>query len=275
MTAADTALRVTRWAATDVRAPLPEGGLGDARALGAPGADLLAELGRLACVTAARLRLAPSPLGDERPPGVGAALLAAALGGSRHAEKARLLLRAVPRPRTARDLLAYHGLAGPAAGLLPGYADRLRDLSPLTGLLDRPGPRTVTDCEDLLDRLRGEPYGRALLVRRFAAPPAEPEQALWRGECLAYIRHEDPDFVLDVYETAFLYHRTEHEIRARAAWVHLDAGSPRTAVPTATWWRALAELEAADSARVRRRTQLADRRFGTNLFRRVRDLETA
>lgn len=276
MTAADTALRTLRWAATDVSAPAPEGDLAEAAALARPDGELLSLTGRLAAVTAARLRLAAPCLGDRRPPGLGAIVLAAAVGAHRQGDRAVLLLRAVRPPVSAADLLAHHGLVEAAVTWLPRLADRLLDLSPLTGVLDRPGPRTSAACEDLLDRLREDPSGRALLVRRFAAPPDSPRQSLWRGECLAYIRHEDPAFVLDVYEMAFVHHRREHEIRAREAWSYVLGSGPYDAVvPTASWWRALAELESAEPRRIRERPRLTGRSFGTNLFRRVQRMEAA
>jgi len=249
---------------------MPEGDLTEAMRLADPAGELLLWVGRLAAVTAARLRLAPPVLGDSRPPGVGAAILAASIGAYRYGERAALLLRAVPSPVRAADLLANHGLVARAAQLLPGIRDRLLDLSPLTGVLDRPSPRTGPACEALLDRLLADHHARAMIVRFFAAPPQTPEQAEWRGQCLAYIRHGDPDFVLDVYEAALIYYGTEHEIQARAAWYHvLGSGAHEPAVPTALWWRALAELEAAVPRRIRERPQLAGRRVGTNLYRRA------
>ena len=109
------------------------------------------------------------------------AVLATAIGAYRHGERAALLLRAVPSPVRAADLLAYHGLVAPAVTLLPQLGDRLRDLSPLTGVLDRPGPRTVAGCESLLDRLRADRAARTMIMLRFAAPPDTPEQARWGG----------------------------------------------------------------------------------------------
>ncbi len=275
MTAEDTALRIARWAATDMNDAMPEGDLAEAVRLADPGHELLLCVGRLAAVTAARLRLVPPLLGDRRPPSLSAAVLAAAIGAHGHGERAALLLRAVPSPVHAADLLAHHGLVAPAVRLLRQLGDQLLDLSPLTGVLDRPGPRTAARCEDLLDRLRADRAARDILVLRFAAPPDTPEQALWRGECLAYIRHEDPDFVVDVYETALIHYGREHEIRARAAWQHVLGGPHQSAVPTAFWWRALAELEAAEPRRFKARPRLTGRRIGTNLFRRVQELEAA
>lgn len=273
MTAENTALRIVRWAAGDVTQALPEGDLAHAVRLAEPGAETLRSVGRLAAVTAARLRLDPPPLGDRRPPGLATLLLAAAVGAHRLGERAALLLRAVRPPARAADLLAHHGIVGPAVTRLPGLGDQLRDLSPLTGVLDRPGPRTAGACESLLDRLRADPAARAMLLLRFAGPPESEAQCRWRGECLTFLRHEDPGFVAEVYRTALLHHRREHEIRARRAWRLVLAGdSWAEAVPTAYWWRALAELEAAEPARVR---GLDGRRVGTNLFRRVQRLEVA
>ncbi|MDG6101420.1 hypothetical protein Daura_39850 [Dactylosporangium aurantiacum] len=276
MTARATALHLVRWATTDMRQAMPEGDLAQAANLAEPDPETQRWIGRLAAVTAARLRLDPVPLNDRRPAGLGVAVLAAAVGAHRLGERATLLLRAVrPASRTA-DLLAHHGIVEPASAVLPDLAEQLRDLSPLTGVLDRPGPRSTGACESLLDRLRTDPGTRAMLVLRFAAAPQTGAQARWRGECLTYVRHEDPEFVLDVYETALLHHAREHEIQARLAWRQILVDrAPELAAPTAYWWRALAELEAAEPARIRRRPRLEHRRVGTNLFRRVQQLEAA
>lgn len=276
MTAEDTALRIVRWAATDMTGDLPRGDLAETVRLSDPGPELLLWVGKLAAVTAARLRLRPPPLGDQRSPGLGAVLLAAAIGAFADVDQAALLLRAVRVPVRAADLLAHHGLVAAAIADLPALRGRLLDLSPLTGVLDSPGPRTVAGCESLLDRLRQDPDARAMVMLRFAAPPDTPEQARWRGECLTYLRHEDPGLVIDVYEMALVHHRQEHEIRARAAWQRVLGSGPDEAIlPTALWWRALAELEAAEPQLVRKRPQLAGRRIGTNLFRHVQALESA
>jgi FtsH ternary system domain X1 len=280
MTAEDTALRIARWAASDMTAALPEGDLMDASRLADPSPELLWAIGRLASITAARLRLTGPLLGDERPPGLSGAVLAAAIGGHADGERAAMVLRAVPSPTRAADLLVHYELASAAIRLIPGYADQVRDLSPLTGVLDRPGPRTIARCEDLLERLRSDPAARSMVVLRFAMPPDTPEQATWRAECLSYIRHEDPGFVLDTYETAFVHYGLEHEIRARVAWRQLLVEGSRAAArytPTALWWRALAELEVASPRRVRALRGLAGqrRRIGTNLYRRVQQLEAA
>ena len=275
MTAENTALRTVQWAATDMSSVLPKGDLTEATRLADPGRELLLSVGRLAAVTAARLRLTAPLFGDQHPPGLGAVLLAAAIGGHADGERATLLLRTVRSPVRAADLLAHHGLVAAAMTVLPRLRDQLLDLSPLTGVLDRPGPRTVAGCEALLDRLRADRAARAMVLLHFAVPPGTPEQARWRGNCLAYLRHEDPRFVLDVYEMALLHHRREHEISARAAWQLVLGGSPGPALPTALWWRALAELESAAPQLVGERPLLTGRRIGTNLFRRVQSLEVA
>jgi len=251
-------------------AAMPEGDLSDAMWLAGPDGEVLRLIGRLTSVTAARLRLAAPLFGDRRPPGPGAAVLAAAIGAVRHGDHTRSQLRAIRPPARAPDMLAFHGLAEPAVRRLPQLGDLLRDVSPLTGVLDRPGPRTAASCENLLDRLRADPAARTVAVLRFATPPDTPEQSRWRGECLAYLRHEDPDFVLEVYETAFVHYGLEHEIRARVAWRHvLGRGSSEPALPVALWWRALAELESAEPARLKGRKPFEGRRVGTNLYRRL------
>lgn len=280
MTAEDTARRTLSWAMSDMTTAIPEGDLADAVGLAEPGRDALRLVGRLAAITSARLRLSAPLFGDRRPAGIGAVPLAAAVGGLRHGDRARLLLRAVRPAARAADLLAYHGVVAPVVGRFPDLGDRLRDVSPLTGVLDRPSTRTVAKCESLLDRLRADPAARAVLVARFARPPDTPEQARWRGECLAYTRHDDPDFVVEVYESAFLHYAQEHHAMVRTAWRHVlgRGGSAERVLPTATWWRALAELEAAAPHRTRGLGGLGGldlRRDGTNLFRRTQAWETA
>jgi hypothetical protein len=254
---------------------MPEGDLGNAAGLAAPSPDLRRWIARLVAVTGARLRLRPPPLGAGSPSALGPALLAAAIGANRLGERAALLLRAVPPPRQPADLLAHHGIVAPALTRVPKLGDQLRDLSPLTGVLDRPGPRTYVACESLFEDLMENPEARPMLVARFAEPAQHPEQAGWRGECLTDARYRDAEFVLDVYQNALLHHGREHEIGARAAWQYVLADQlPDTVRATATWWRALAELEAAEPRRVRERN-LDRRRVGTNLFRRVQLLEAA
>ena len=274
MTAEDTALRVIRWAATRMTEAIPSGDLAVAVRLAEPDPELLHAAGRLAAITAARLRLTWPVLADTRPPGPGAALLAAAIGGHARREQVELLLTAVPAAVTTADLLARHGLAEPAISLLPALSDQIRDLSPLTGVLDRPGPRTESACEDLLDTLREDPSSRQMLIPRFAAPADSPEQARWRGACLSQLRHADREFVLDVYETALTYYASEHERLTTRAWQDVvlagpnprsRAISPRTRA-TAYWWRALAELTAADPGRVRESRVLPKGRAGTSLY---------
>lgn len=233
---------------------------------------MCAVVARLAAVTVARLRLSVPPLGDGRPAGLGAVLVAAVVG-ARGGPLAPDLARVIPMPRSAYDLLAYHAVAATALPYAPHLAGVLRDRSPLTGVLDRPGAVGVSDCEALIDRLRVDPPARSLLTLRFAQPVTSPEQYAWRGENLAWLRHEDVELVLDVYETALVHHRAEHERRTRGAWHAVLAGNAEVARPVAGWWRALAELESAEPRRLKARPGLIDYHSWTNLFRRVRTLE--
>lgn len=272
MTAEDTARQVVRWAAGDVTRPLPEGDLTGATGLAEPDAETCHAVGRLVAVTAARLRLDHPPLGDDRPPGLSALLLAAAAGAHRAGDKVALLLRAVRRPSRMADHLAHHGIVAPVAARLPALRDQLYALSPLTGVLDAPGPGGTAPCESLLDRLRDDRSARHLLITRFALPPESARQARWRGACLSHLRHEDRDLVIEVYRTALGQHRPRHEAGARRAWRQVLDGDHRAAAPVATWWRALAEIEDAEPDLVR---GLTGRRTGTNLFRRVQRMEAA
>ncbi|MEV2271754.1 hypothetical protein [Nonomuraea africana] len=260
------------WALNSAGGAPPEGDLDAARGLLDPGQEITTSVARVAAATAARLRLQGPPLDDPRPPGRGVVLLAAAVG-ARGERRAAELARVVPPPRTAYDLLSYHAVAGAAVPYAEGLADVLRDSSPLTGTLDRPGPSGAPGCDELIDRLRSDGPARRLLTLRFAAPVTDPAQYGWRGETLAWLRHEDVGLVLDVYENALVHHRAEHERMARAAWRAALAGDADAATPVATWWRALAELESAAPAMLRARRQLLDYHEWTNLFRRVRTME--
>lgn len=274
MTAESTAESFVRWAVGDLGGPMPDGDLAQAVRLAHPGPDLRRWLWRLVVVTGARLRLQPPPLGATAPPGAGSAVLAAAVGAYRLGDRSALLIRAAGAPSSPADWLAHHGIVAPVLDRIPQLGDRLRDLSPLTGVLDRPGPRTRGACETLFEDLLAGGDTRAMLVARFATPSDHPDQDRWRGDCLIDARYHDPEFVLDVYETALLHHGREHEIRARAAWQRVLASDlPAEVRATASWWRALAEMEAADPGRVRRRKHLDKRRVGTNLFRRVQERE--
>jgi len=250
------------WAAGEEVSPgdrLPAGDLAAADELAAPPASIRAAIGRLAAVTAARLRLTAPPLGDSRPPGLAACVLAAAAGARADLAAAMGALMAAPGgPMTAYDLAARHAVAHHAlrAGELDqDLADLLRDVSPLTAVLDHPSPNGEYEAEDLLlSRLLAHRDGYDLAVRTFAAPAISPEQAAWRGGVLARCRHRDLPFVLDVYETGMELFGGEHLRRRRRAQALLSQPPDILAArPLVQWWRALSEIERARPGEIRKR----------------------
>ena len=156
---------------------------------------------RLAVVSAARLRLAAPPLADPGPVTPGAVVMAAVIG-ARTQPAAAMLMRAVPPGRSAYELAARHAMvtamirryrqppdntADPGTTLLPA----LRDASPLTGLLDVPGPAGPARCDQVLEQMLGHADGRNLVTLALAAPPVTDEQSSWRGELLNGMLSED------------------------------------------------------------------------------------
>ncbi|MFD0272341.1 hypothetical protein ACFVHB_00335 [Kitasatospora sp. NPDC127111] len=243
-------------------AALPEGRLRHPLDLADPDPDTASLTATLAARTAARLRLDRLAGAERRPVGVGAVLAAAAVGG-RAEPAAGALLDAVPPPASFWDVLACHGVAGPVLGLHhgqldPRFAEALLDVSPLTGVLDRPGGRTQAAAEELLiDVLLPDRQGRRTVASVWAEPPASPAQALWRGTMLDRLRLADTAFVLNVYETAMLLHRPGHLARvedARAALV--PPADLDRARPVARWWSALAKLERSRRRLLRERPGL-------------------
>jgi hypothetical protein len=261
MSAADTALQVLTWAASEEVSPgdrLPTGDLAAADELAAPPASIRGAIGRLAAVTAGRLRLTAPPLGDSRPPGLAAGVLAAAAGARTDLAAAIGALTAAPRePMAAYDLAARHAVAHHAlrAGELDkDLADLLRDVSPLTAVLDHPSPIGEYEAEDLLSRLLAHRDGYDLAVRTFAVPAISPEQATWRGDVLAGFRHRYLPFVLDVYETGMELFGGEHLLRRRRAQALLSQPPDILAArPLVQWWRGLSEIERARPGEIRKR----------------------
>lgn len=224
-TVTHTVVRILRWAAAEpprdpdgpdaqaAAGPVPVRTAGTAPGAGPPG-DPATLVARLAAVTGARLRLPDPPLGDRAPAGLGALLLAAALALRTDPRAAARALADVPTAGSARDLLARHGLVARAlAATDPTMTEDFRQLlcarSPLTGLLDHPGPGGEEACRQLLDRLLDDPDGRRTAVTALAAPPATAQTAHWRAGLLRRYRFtaEERRLVYDVYETALLHDR--------------------------------------------------------------------
>ncbi|MCP4654566.1 MAG: hypothetical protein GY856_04000, partial [bacterium] len=135
MSAADTALRVVRWALVAAPGVPPPHGLPLApETLQQPPAELREALAELAAVTSARLRLGNPPLDEDRAPGLDALVLALAIattqlpGGFSEA-----LLGGLPPTGNAWEWVVRHALTLPALPYLhPDLADELRARSPLT-----------------------------------------------------------------------------------------------------------------------------------------------
>ncbi|MEU7905049.1 hypothetical protein [Actinoplanes sp. NPDC049118] len=274
MSAMDAALRVMIWATDDARGPAPTGALSDAIELAAPPPVLRRAVARLAAVSAAQLMLDAPPLGGPPVLGCEAILVAAAVGVHRDPASVELL-RAAGRPSGGYDLLARHAVAAPAVreGLGSGaFRDALLDASPLTALLDHPRPGRESGAEDALDDfLLPHPQGRVLLVRHFGRPPESPGQSRWRGGLLQRLRPEEPELVLDVYESAISRHRpalvewVRQARRGLGLGVAVDRGRIE---PVAKWWQALSYLERGrDAAALRTRFGLTGYSFGLELYR--------
>lgn len=279
----DTALRVLLWstATEDGRTAPPEGDLTDPQQLADPPPDVTAAVVRLAVRAAARLRLDQPAARERRPVGAGALLLAAAVGARARADLAAEAVRAVPPARSLWDVLAHHAVVGPAlrhcAGA-PMLAERLRDASPLTALLDRPNPPGESAAELLLeDVLLEHPQGRRLVTTVYCEAPASPAQALWRGRLLEQLRMTDRELVLDVYEAALLRHSAEHLALVRKARLSLTVPPDLPAArPVARWWAALAGLERSHGRLLRARSGITRQYLeGVRLYRQVERLEAS
>ncbi|SDG78922.1 hypothetical protein SAMN05421505_10828 [Sinosporangium album] len=287
------------WAVTEAATRRDAPGHGDlsgAADLADPPEELRVSLGRLAAVTAARLRLGPPPLGDGPggAVGPGAALLAAAVGARHHLAASVDVLNAARLPTAADgaaeaggwELAVRHGVAEAALAvpdLDPDLADLLRDCSPLTALLDHPTPEGEREAELLLTRrLLHHPDGWRLAALALAEPPAGAAQAVWRSGLLSRCRRVNLAFVLDVYEMGLSLFAAEHRRRLRAARRLLSgAGRGRAVDPdavagTALWWRALAEIGKTNPRAIgRRRWITAEHAQGIELYRALRRWEAA
>lgn len=270
MSATDTAMRVLVWALSDAVGPPPTGDLEGAGELADPPADVRDAGIRLALVTAARLRLDEPPLADPRPVSCGVVIAAAAIG-SRGSAAAATMMRTLSPPWSAYDQAAMHGITTAVAKRAPDAAllAVLRDASPLTALLDCPGPGGSDWCDQLLDEMLRHPDGRNVATLAFAAAPESDEQSRWRGEVLNEMLSvpENRDWVLDVYEAAMSWHARGHLDRARQAYRLLRA-SPTVAeaAPTALWWQALARLDRTNPELLRERAGLTGYRIGIRLY---------
>lgn len=277
MSALDTAARVLAWA-EQPDGPIPQGDWRDPDALIRPGAAISESIGRLAALTAARLRLGTPPLGGASL-GLDTALIAFALGVRKTPKLTLLLLQSAAQARTPLEWLARHGLMGPALVQLPAeLADDGRLASPLTAVWDRPAKGQETAAFNLSHRLREDRHGRLALQWRLADPDCAPDVRRWRTSLLDRTRHEGEEgvaFILDVYEAQMLHHHGEVLAQIHAAeGVFIDVAAMQNeaklteALASAGWWGPLAALERTHGDALRARRHLGyDYRAGLKLYR--------
>jgi hypothetical protein len=285
MSAADTASQVLAWTTGEQVSgdPMPAGTLEGLAELADPPADIREAIGRVAAIAAARLRLTAPPLGDSRPPGPWVAILAAAVGARTEPVTAMRALEVLAGEdaEPAYELAARHAVAGRAlrSGQLDEtIADLVREVSPLTAVLDHPTASGEVAAEDLLEsRLLTDPDGYRLAVRTFAAPAASAAQADWRTGLLARFRHGPRlSFVLDVYETGMTVFGTAHRRRLARARELLGYREDLDAIrPLVQWWQPLAEIERRRPQEIKRRKQISnDYVDGVRAYRRFAAMET-
>ncbi|GIH10888.1 hypothetical protein Rhe02_89550 [Rhizocola hellebori] len=276
MTAADTAMLVMRWAHDGALGELPEGDLSALAALGQPPDRLAATAVALSMVTQARLRLGPASQGETMRVAAGLVVAAAVLGARRLPGVVQLL-DAAPAPRSLSDLTAYHGVVQPAVRWIEAnegassLTDRLRALSPLTGVLDHPANSGREACLDLLLERETIPGLHCAAAMAMAEPGDDSAQWNWRAEVLGVLRRRGMSFVLDVYESARRHHAARHDAQIRTAMGFLQGFTHRDpARDVADYWQPFADLIAARPDSVRARPDLLGYRDALNLVRRYR-----
>ncbi|HEV2259545.1 MAG TPA: hypothetical protein VGS06_41055 [Streptosporangiaceae bacterium] len=285
MSAADTASQVLAWATGEQMSgdPMPVGSLTGLAELADPPADIRETIGRVAAIAAARLRLTAPPLGDSRPPRPGVAILAAAVGARTEPVTAMRALEVLvdEDAEPAYELAARHAVAGRAlrsGQLEETTADLVREVSPLTALLDHPTASGEAAAEDLLEaRLLADPDGYRLAVRTFAAPAAGAAQADWRARLLSRLRHGSRlPFVLDVYETGMTVFGAAHWRRlARAGELLGDREDLDAIRPLVQWWQPLSEIERRRPQEIKRRKLISnDYVRGVRAYRQFAAMET-
>jgi len=262
--------------------PMPAGALAGLAELADPPADIREAIGRVAAIAAARLRLNVPPLGDSRPPGPGVAILAAAVGARTEPVTAMRALEVLAGEdaEPAYELAARHAVAGRAlrSGQLDETtADLVREVSPLTAVLDYPAGSGEGAAEDLLKfRLLPDPEGYRLAVRTFATPAASAAQTDWRAMLLARFRHGPRlSFVLDVYETGMTVFGAAHRRRLARARELLRDGEDLDAIrPLVQWWQPLSEIERRRPQEIKQRPMISnDYVRGVQAYRRFAAME--
>ncbi|AFZ01314.1 hypothetical protein [Calothrix sp. PCC 6303] len=279
MSATNTALQVIEWAmvSQDVSGVPPQGDLSGIEKLEHPSANLVAAIGQLTTVTAARLRWKMPPLGDNRPLGLDNTILAAALG-TPNPQIARTLISAVAEPSCFGDWVFRYGLITPALPFLKDdIADDCRQRSPLTAILNRPVPGQENQAVHFVTQLLVYPSAKLSLTLYLAQPISDTKIRDWRTELLERLRFgkaEIQSFVIDVYEAAMIYHQQEVINQTKDAYGVIcnpkaasDEERLRDALSVANWWKPLWAIERADINQLRQRRYLSyDYREGIKLF---------
>lgn len=265
MSATNTASDVIRWALSGLstsKAP-PQGSLNQIEVLSQPSLELCQLLATLAVVTAARLRLNYSnvPLSGD------SIAIAISIGSSNTPALARRLLKLIPEtPQAQLDAIVRYGLIAPA---LPFFseevADEYRQISPLTEVLERPGPGREGQALTYLQQLLGAPDSRATSVQHFAEPVQDRKLRDWRQTAMSRLwrgTQNERAFVLDIYETATIYYQDKMEQQIRLARTTLrnqaacDDQQLRQAISIANWWQPLWAIAREDNDALRTRRAL-------------------
>jgi hypothetical protein len=209
------------------------------------------EASRVAAVQGAKLLLDDPPLGERARGGIHPASLwlAVTIGVRRQAKLSEIFAEAVPRPASVHDLLLRHALVAPSLEHLEGapFAERLRELSPLTSILARPAPHAEEDAIHFAEQLVSKADGWRLLRRALAEPipPDRPAVAAgilrWRGLLMERLRFYEGDgadrrrgtplgcqLVLEIYESASYHYAAELFAICRKANRILNPPSPET-----------------------------------------------
>jgi hypothetical protein len=220
MNATQTAINVIEWAFNGL-GPLPQGDLYDTPALSHPNQALREAMQTLTVIQAAQMYFGSAPfLGDKKPLGVGGALLAAAIGVLHWPESAQQLLKAVPRAHSSADWIIRHALVARVLPLLAEHSGHavthltadLLLVSPLTALVNVPVASQENEMMSLVEQLLEQPASRRWLQLNLAEPTDNQAIRDWRQKILAQLRQTEQDsktsFVLDVYETLMIHHRS-------------------------------------------------------------------
>ncbi len=259
------------------RAKTPEGAMGFVELLSPP-ASLRSAATAAASIHSAKLGLGAPPLGDGRPMGPGGLVIAAAVGLADVQEVAGALALSAVALSGAWDLVLRDAIVrrALATSLDEDLAETLRQVSPLSAVLERP----AKGCEDatiaLLSRISGHGDGRRLVVKAFSRPGASRDVRRFRIDVMERLRtHEEKslDLVLEIYEASLVFHRERAMAEIAAAReVIAGRGDPdaklEDALAVAAWYGPLARIRRAHADLLRKRhgIDLEGMLEGTRLF---------